>query len=108
MSKKKTVMVDLGTAEDLATHDPTTDVEWNFVLIHRSNEPLVSWWGNMCGHVQHRLIKMEDSGKPWRWYHDKLYNFVSNQNYAYGDYYRLLDNSFGTAEHDVIYEEKRD
>lgn len=101
---KKTTMVSLGPSEELASFDPMVDRDWNLVLIHRSNEPLVSWWGNMCSKIVTRVVERNESGKPLHWYHNKLYDFCYKQYDKYGDYYRVLDNSFGEALNDDIYE----
>ena len=101
----ETMMIDVGESEGLANHDPLA-VPFNFVLIHRHYEPVVQKWGNLCGKVMSRILVRAADEMPIRWYHKKLYNFCSKQYDKYGDYYRLLDNSFGTAETDGIWEEE--
>lgn len=113
MARKKVVepdpnIIDLGPSTELPTKSTLDDADWNFVLIHRSNEPIISWWGNLCGRIERKLVIRSEDGKPIRWYHHKLFDYVSNQCRTYGDYYRVLDNSFGTAEQDTFYEEKYD
>lgn len=104
--KKKTI--NLGSANELEAKSDLVDADWNFVLIHRTDSPILSWWGNFCGDIEHRLVVRADAGKPIRWYHHKLFDYVSIRYLRYGDYYRILDNSFGTAKDDTIYEETRD
>lgn len=103
---KKTI--DLGPSEELKATSDLVDAEWNFVLIHRSTEPIVSWWGNRWGNILRRIIIRADDEKPIRWYHRKIFAYATKQYDTYGDYYRILDNSFGTPDADTIYEETND
>lgn len=98
-------VVDLGPSEDLEAKSNLVDADWNFVLVHRTDSPALSWWGNRCGSVMRRIILRADSNKPIHWYHVKIYHYVCDQYDKYGDYYRILDNSFGNPLDDVIYEE---
>jgi hypothetical protein len=99
----KTNSIDIGTAEDLASHNPE-DVPFNFVLVHRHYEPIVQKWGNLCSRIVSRIVSRDAYNMPVRWYHVKLFKFCYAQYDKYGDYYRVLDNSFGTAETDDIRE----
>jgi hypothetical protein len=111
--KKEPVFVDptipdtrsivLGSSEDLASHDPEA-MDFNFVLVHRHYEPIVQKWGNLCSRVVSRIVSRDAYGMQIRWYHKKLFNFCYAQYDKYGDYYRIIDNSFGKAENDVLRE----
>jgi hypothetical protein len=45
-----------------------------------------------------------DNEKPIRWSHRFLFDFCYDQYDRYGDYYRILDNSFGDKEDDELFE----
>lgn len=97
-------IIDLGASEELPTQSSLNEADWNFVLIHRHHDPLMQWWGNMCSKLVSYVTVRAADEKPIRWYHVKLYNFGYKQYDKYGDYYRILDNSFGEANDDDIYE----
>lgn len=94
--------IDLGPSEELPTKSILNDVEWNFVQIHRTHDPLYRWWGNLNSTIMSKLILSYDD-KPREW-KIKLFNKAQKQYDKYGDYYRILDNSFGEASDDDIYE----
>jgi hypothetical protein len=98
-----TQFIFIGTAEDLKAHDPES-VPFNFVLVHRHYEPIMQKWGNLCSKVVSRIVSRDAYDMPVRWYHVKLFKFCYAQYDKYGDYYRLLDNSFGTIDTDGIRE----
>jgi hypothetical protein len=98
-----TQTIEIGTAEELQSHDPE-EVPFNFVLVHRHYEPIMQKWGNLCSRVVSRIVSRDAYGMPIRWYHVKLFKFCYAQYDKYGDYYRLLDNSFGTIDTDGIRE----
>lgn len=100
----ETVSIDLGPSEELPTESSLTIGNWNFVLVHRHHDPLVQKWGNFCSKLVSYVTVRAADEKPIRWYHVKLYNFCYEQYDKYGDYYRVLDNSFGEADDDDIYE----
>lgn len=111
--KKEPVFVDptipdtqsivLGSSEELASHDPEA-MDFNFVLVHRHYEPIVQKWGNLCSKIVSRIVTRDAYNMPIRWYHKAMFKFCYEQYDKYGDYYRLLDNSFGTLETDVMRE----
>ena len=111
MAKKKDVelpvdtgTIDLGPIVDLKTESSLNIGDWNFVLVHRHYDPLFQKWGNLCSKLVSYVTMRAADEKPIRWYHVKLYNFCYEQYDKYGDYYRILDNSFGEANDDDIYE----
>jgi hypothetical protein len=93
----------LGASEDLAKHDPET-MDFNFVLVHRHYEPFMQRWGNMCSKIVSHIVNRDAYGMPIRWYHVKLFKFCYAQYDKYGDYYRIIDNSFGEIDNDVLRE----
>lgn len=97
-----TESIELGPSEELPTKSILNEVEWNMILIHRHYDPLVRWWGNLNSSIMSRLILSYDE-KPSAW-KIKLFNIAQTQYDKYGDYYRILDNSFGEADNDDIYE----
>lgn len=99
-----TVSIDLGPIEELATESSLRIGEWNFVLVHRHYDPLFQKWGNLCSRVVTKIVMRADNKKPIRWYHTAVYDFCYDQYDRYGDYYRVLDNSFGEANDDELYE----
>ena len=98
-----TTTISLGSSEDLASHDPES-VPFNLVLIHRHYEPVLQKWGNLCSLIVSKFYERYTAGKPIRWYHVKIHAFCYEQYDKYGDYYRILDNSFGTMETDEVRE----
>jgi hypothetical protein len=98
-----TKSIALGPSEDFASHDPEA-MDFNFVLVHRHYEPIVQKWGNLCSKIVSRIVTRDAYNMPIRWYHKAIFNFCYEQYDKYGDYYRLLDNSFGTVETDVMRE----
>lgn len=98
----KTVTIDIGLVKHLETKSALDTSEWNFVTIHRIDDPLFRWWGNVNSAIMNKLILSYDD-KPREW-KIKLFNMAQNQYDKYGTYYRVLDNSFGKAEDDDIYE----
>lgn len=100
----KTVTISLGTSEELATDPDPTEIPFNFIRIHRHPEPAIQAWGNYCSKVVTKLSNRSEQGLPVRWYHIKLFNFCYKQYDKYGDYYRLIDTSYGTYDQDGIYE----
>lgn len=100
VSKKE---INLGPSEGLESHDPE-DVPFNFVLVHRHNEWIVQKWGNFCSKIVTHIVERDVYDRPLRWYHKKIYHFCYDQYDKYGDYYRLLDNSFGTIDTDGMRE----
>ena len=97
-----TEFVDLGPSEDLPKKSALNDAEWNFILIHRHHDPLMQWWGNFNSSIMSKLILSYDD-KPREW-KIKLFNLAQKQYDKYGDYYRILDNSYGEPGSDDIYE----
>ena len=94
--------IDLGPSEDLPTKSTLNEVDWNFVLIHRHYDPLMQWWGNLNSHIMSKLIlSYDDKPRAWKY---KLFLAAQKQYDKYGDYYRILDNSFGEPGSDDIYE----
>jgi hypothetical protein len=108
MAKKKVTVdtgsIDLGPIVDLKTESVLNTANWNFVLVHRHYDPLLQQWGNFCSRVITKIVLRADNDKPIHWYHVKLYDFCYAQYDKYGDYYRILDNSFGKAEDDDLRE----
>jgi hypothetical protein len=98
-----TKSIALGPSEDFASHDPEA-MDFNFVLVHRHYEPIVQKWGNLCSKIVSRIVTRDAYNMPIRWYHKAMFKFCYEQYDKYGDYYRLLDNSFGTLETDVMRE----
>ena len=98
-----TKSIALGPSEDFASHDPEA-MDFNFVLVHRHYEPIVQKWGNLCSKIVSRIVTRDAYNMPIRWYHKAMFKFCYEQYDQYGDYYRLLDNSFGTLETDVMRE----
>lgn len=98
-----TYSIDIGASEDLAVTNPEA-LDFNFVLVHRHYDPLAQWWGNFCSGIVSKIAIRSDDGLPIRWYHEQLFNFCYKQYNKYGDYYRILDNSFGKAGDDELYE----
>ena len=94
--------IDLGSVEQLQTKSSLHDAEWNFVQIRRTDDPLYRWWGNINSSIMSKLILSYDD-KPREW-KIKLFNAAQKQYDKYGDYYRILDNSFGEASDNDIYE----
>lgn len=99
----ETISVDLGDASDLASFNPLY-IDNNLVLIHRSDEFWIQKWGNACSKVVTLIHNRFNNNLPIRWYHKKIFNFCYEQYDSYGDYYRVIDNSYGTSEFDTIYE----
>lgn len=99
----ESIVIEIGASEDLASHDPL-DVPFNVVLVHRHPEWLLQKWGNACSFIVSRMVERAAYDMPVRWYHKKLFNFCYDQYDKYGDYYRVLDNSFGTSDTDGIRE----
>ena len=93
----------LGASEDLAFHDPE-QMDFNFVVVHRHYEPFMQKWGNYCSRIVSRIVSRDAYGQTIRWYHKRLFNFCYAQYDRYGDYYRIIDNSFGKIENDVLRE----
>ena len=98
-----TQSIAIGTAEELKSHNPE-EVPFNFVLVHRHYEPIMQKWGNLCSRVVSKIVSRDAYGMPVRWYHVKLFKFCYAQYDKYGDYYRILDNSFGKIDTDGIRE----
>ena len=111
MAKKKvvstepqtdTVTIDLGPIEELETESVLNYSDWNFIQVHRTDDPLYRWWGNLNSSLMSKLIlSYDDKPRTWK---IKLFHKAQDQYDKYGDYYRILDNSFGKAEDDDIYE----
>lgn len=99
----ETIMVDIGASGDLADYDPAA-VPFNAVLVHRHPEWIVQKWGNFCSRIVSRIVERAAYDMPVRWYHHKLFKLCYDQYDKYGDYYRVIDNSFGTHETDEIRE----
>lgn len=102
MAKKK--VINLGPSTDLPTESKLNYADWNMVLVHRHYDPLFQKWGNFCSHIVSKIVLRADNKKPIRWYHKAIYDFCYDQYDRFGDYYRILDNSFGEANNDDIYE----
>ena len=99
-----TQTINLGPSEELPAQSSLQIGSWNFVLVHRHDEWIMQKWGNFCSKLVSYVTVRAADEKPVRWYHVKLYNFCYEQYDKYGDYYRVLDNSFGEANDDDIYE----
>lgn len=97
-----TKTINLGPSEELPTTSSLQIGNWNLVQVRRTDDPLFRWWGNLNSSVMSKLILSYDD-KPREW-KIKLFNLAQEQYDKYGDYYRVLDNSFGKAEDDDIYE----
>jgi hypothetical protein len=97
-----TKTIDLGPIEELQTKSVLDYSDWNFIEIRRTDDPIYRWWGNLNSTIMSKLILSYDD-KPREW-KIKLFNMAQNQYDKYGTYYRVLDNSFGKAEDDDIYE----
>lgn len=89
---------------NLPTQSVLTIAGWNFVLIHRHYDPLMQKWGNMCSKIVSVIANRAADEKPIRWYHKKLWDFCYKQYDRYGDYYRMIDSSFTSAEEDTLLE----
>jgi hypothetical protein len=97
-----TSIIDLGPVEELKTESSLNYSDWNFIQIRRTDDPLFRWWGNLNSHWMSKLIlSYESSPRLWKY---KLFNAAQVQYEKYGDYYRVLDNSFGEPGADDIYE----
>ena len=106
MAKKKVTsdpnIIDLGPSTELPTNSRLNYSDWNFVQVRRSDDPLFRWWGNLNSSLMSKLIlSYDDKPRTWK---IKLFHKAQDQYDKYGDYYRILDNSFGKAEDDDIYE----
>lgn len=95
-------IINLGASEELPTQSSLNEADWNFVCIHRHYDPLMQKWGNFNSHIMSRLILSYDD-KPREW-KIKLFHLAQKQYDKYGDYYRVLDNSYGEPGNDDIYE----
>jgi hypothetical protein len=96
--------IELGASEDLPTNSTLNIAGWNVVLVHRHPEWILQKWGNYCSRIVTKIVIRADNEKPIRWYHKFIYDFCYDQYDRFGDYYRILDNSFGEADDDDIYE----
>lgn len=104
INSANTETVDLGPSIDFVSiPDPTDDIN-NFITIHRHYNVELQKWGNFCSKIVTRLSNRDERGLPVRWYHIKIFNFCYKQYDKYGDYYRVIDNTYGKVEHDDIYE----
>lgn len=99
-----TTTIVLGMSEDLAVDPNPEEIPNNFIRIHRNMDPLNQKWGNFCSKIVTRLSKKAENGEKIRWYHVKLFNFCYAQYDKYGDYFKIIDNTYGTYEQDGIYE----
>lgn len=97
-----TETIDLGPITDFKAERILSYSDWNFVQVRRTDDPLFRWWGNLNSSVMSKLILSYDN-KPRTW-KIKLFHKAQDQYEKYGDYYRILNNSFGKAEDDDIYE----
>lgn len=108
MAKKKVINdpleIDLGPSVDLKLESVLNYADWNTVLVHRHYDPLMQKWGNFCSRIVTKITLRADNKKPIRWYHALVFDFCYDQYDRYGDYYRILDNSFGEANNDELYE----
>jgi hypothetical protein len=100
----ETKSLDLGSSLNLETTSTLLDTEWNAVLIHRSNEWILQKWGNLCSCMVTRIASRDAYDMPVRWYHKIVFDFCYQQYDKYGDYYRILDNTFGNINTDGIRE----
>ena len=96
--------IDVGPTIDLSTSSSLNSSDFNFVLVHRHYDPLVQKWGNLCSKVVSSIVSRDAYDMPIRWYHVALFKFCYNQYDKYGDYFRILDNSFGNKESDQVIE----
>jgi hypothetical protein len=96
--------VELGPTINLATSSVAERANWNFVVIHRHYDPLLQKWGNLCSKTVTKLVLRSENNKPIRWYHEQLFNFCYNQYDKYGDYIRIIDNSFQSPLNDEMLE----
>ena len=97
-----TVTIDIGPVENLETKSSLHQADWNFVQVRRTDDPLFRWWGNLNSSVMSKLIlSYDDKPRTWK---IKLFHKAQDQYEKYGDYYRILDNSFGDPMADDIYE----
>ena len=99
-----TKSIDLGPSEELPTKSSLQIGDWNMVLVHRHDEWILQKWGNFCSRIITKIAIRADNEQPIRWYHKLAWDFCYDQYDRYGDYYRILDNSFGEANDDDIYE----
>lgn len=97
-----TETIDLGPITDFKAERILSYSDWNFVQVRRTDDPLFRWWGNLNSSIMNKLILSYDN-KPRTW-KIKLFHKAQDQYEKYGDYYRILNNSFGKAEDDDIYE----
>lgn len=97
-----TETIDLGPITDFKAERILSYSDWNFVQVRRTDDPLFRWWGNLNSSIMSKLILSYDN-KPRTW-KIKLFHKAQDQYEKYGDYYRILNNSFGKAEDDDIYE----
>jgi len=108
MAKKKVTVdtgtIDLGPIVDLKAERTLSYSDWNAVLVHRHYDPLLQKWGNLCSRIVTKIVVRAANEKPIRWYHTAIYDFCYDQYDRYGDYYRVIDNSFGEAKDDELYE----
>lgn len=100
----KTTTIDIGPAVDLKAERTLSYTDWNVVLVHRHYDPLIQKWGNFCSRVVTKITLRVDNEQPIRWYHRLVFDFCYDQYDRYGDYYRVLDNSFGEKENDELLE----
>ncbi len=96
--------IDLGPIVDLKAERNLNYADWNMVLVHRHYDPLMQKWGNLCSRIVTKVTIRADNNQPIRWYHKMVYDFCYDQYDRYGDYYRVLDNSFGEKDDDELYE----
>ena len=97
-----TKIIDLGPITDLKAERNLSYSDWNFVQVRRTDDPLFRWWGNLNSSIMSKLIlSYDDKPRTWK---IKLFHKAQDQYEKYGDYYRILNNSFGKAEDDDIYE----
>ena len=99
-----TETIDLGPIVDLKAERELGYADWNTVLVHRHYDPLLQKWGNFCSRIVTKIVMRADNELPIRWYHELVYDFCYDQYDRYGDYYRIINNSFGEANDDDIYE----
>lgn len=99
-----TETIDLGPIVDLKAERELGYADWNTVLVHRHYDPLLQKWGNFCSRIVTKITIRADNELPIRWYHELVYDFCYDQYDRYGDYYRIINNSFGEANDDDIYE----
>ena len=104
MKEQATNWIDLGPTVNLVTNPDPYKIKNNFVLIHRNSDFFMQWWGNYCSKIVTKLSLRGESDKPYRWYHKTLFNFCYAQYDKYGDYYRLIDFSWGNPVNDETLE----